>query len=143
MREIAREQVEVMNALGYDRFSVVGHDRGGGCAYRMALDHPKVVDRLAVLDIVPTGDAYGRADMDFSLGHWVWSFLAAPEPVPERLIAQAPGVLVNHMLDSWAEVADAFPAEVRAEYIAKFSAPETIHAICEEYRASSSADPDR
>jgi haloacetate dehalogenase len=140
MREIACDQVEVMNTLGYGQFSVVGHDRGARCAYRMALDHPRVVTRLAVLDIVPTGDAFRRADMDFSLGFWVWSFLAAPEPVPEQLIAQAPAVIVNHMLDSWSEVPDAFPAEVRAEYIAKFSAPDTIHAICEEYRAAATLD---
>jgi haloacetate dehalogenase len=76
----------------------------------------------------------------FSLGFWVWSFLAAPEPVPEQLIARAPAVLVDHMLDAWSEVPDAFPAEVRAEYIAKFSALDTIHAICEEYRAAATLD---
>ncbi|MDT7651759.1 MAG: haloacetate dehalogenase [Pseudonocardiales bacterium] len=136
MREIAGEQVEVMAALGHERFAVVGHDRGARCAYRMALDYPGIVIRLAVLDTVPTGDAFRRADMDFSLGFWVWSFLAAPEPVPERLIAHDPAVLVNHMLDSWSDAADAFPAAVRAEYIKKFNDPDTIHAICEEYRAA-------
>lgn len=140
MREIARDQIEVMNTLGFQRFSVVGHDRGARCAYRMALDHPDAVTRLAVLDIVPTGDAFRGAGMDFSLGFWVWSFLAAPEPVPEQLIARAPDVVVNHMLDSWSELPEAFPAEVRAEYIAKFSVPETIHAICEEYRAAATLD---
>jgi haloacetate dehalogenase len=140
MREIARDQIEVMNALGYDQFSVVGHDRGARCAYRMALDHPGAVTRLAVLDIVPTGDSFRGADMEFSLGFWVWSFLAAPEPVPERLIAPAPAVLVDHMLDAWSEVPDAFAPEVRAEYIAKFSGPDTIHAICEEYRAAATLD---
>jgi haloacetate dehalogenase len=140
MRELARDQVEVMHTLGHDRFSVVGHDRGARCAYRMALDHPRAVTRLAVLDIVPTGDVFRRVDMDVSLGFWVWSFLAAPEPVPEQLIARAPAVIVNHMLDAWSEVPDSFPAAVRAEYIDKFSAPETIHAICEEYRAAATLD---
>lgn len=140
MREIARDQIEVMNTLGYDVFTVVGHDRGGRCAYRMALDHPSVVTRLAVLDVVPTGDVFNRVDKDFSLSFWVWSFLAAPEPVPEQLIAHAPEVIVNHMLDEWAETPDAFPAEVRAEYIAKFSDPDTVHAICEEYRAAATLD---
>jgi len=140
MREIARDQVEVMNALGYDRFSVIGHDRGGRCAYRLALDHPDTVARLGVLDVVPTGDAYRRADARFSLGYWVWSFLAAPHPVPEQFIARAPAVLVDYMLDSWPEVKDAFPAEVRAEYVAKFSDPDTVHAICEEYRAAATLD---
>jgi haloacetate dehalogenase len=95
MRRMAEEQVEVMRRLGYDAFAVVGHDRGGRCAYRMALDHPETVRRLAVLDIVPTGDAFDRADMAFSLGFWVWSFLAAPEPVPERLVGAAPEVIVE------------------------------------------------
>jgi haloacetate dehalogenase len=140
MREIALDQVEVMRTLGHDQFFVVGHDRGARCAYRMALDDPDAVARLAVLDIIPTGEAFRRADMDFAVGYWVWSFLAADEPVPERLIARAPEVLVNYMLDAWSSVKDAFPADVRAEYIAKFSAPETIHAICEEYRAAATLD---
>jgi haloacetate dehalogenase len=140
MREIARDQLEVMHALGFDQFSVVGHDRGARCAYRMALDHADAITRLAVLDIVPTGEAFRRADMDFSLGFWVWSFLAADEPVPEQLIARAPDVLVNHMLDAWSDDRDVFPAEVRAQYVANFSDPERIHAICEEYRAAATLD---
>ncbi|MEV8371651.1 alpha/beta hydrolase [Kribbella sp. NPDC056861] len=140
MRALAQDQVEVMAALGHETFSVVGHDRGARCGYRMALDHPDVVTKLAVLDVVPTGEVFDRADKRFSLGYWVWSFLAAPEPIPETLIAGAPDVLVNHMLDGWSEVPDAFPAEVRAEYIAKFRDPETVHAICEEYRAAATLD---
>lgn len=140
MRALAGDQVEVMRALGYQRFSVVGHDRGARCAYRMALDHPHVMDRLAVLDIVPTGDAFDRADMDFSLGFWVWSFLAAPEPVPERLVARAPEVIVDHMLDAWSERPDAFPAELRDAYIDQFRDPATVHAICEQYRAAATLD---
>ncbi|WP_328323349.1 alpha/beta hydrolase [Kribbella sp. NBC_00382] len=140
MRSLAQDQLEVMNALGHESFAVVGHDRGARCAYRMALDHPEAVAKLAVLDVVPTGDAFDRADKRFSLGYWVWSFLAAPEPVPETLIAGAPDVVVNHMLDGWSEVPDAFPAEVRAEYIAKFRDPATVHAICEEYRAAATLD---
>jgi haloacetate dehalogenase len=139
MREIGREQVEVMRGLGYDRFTVIGHDRGGRCAYRMALDHPYAISRLAVLDVIPTGDAYGRADKDFGLGFWIWSFLAAPEPVPERLVEQAPDVIVDYML-SLSEATDAFPPEVRAEYVAKLSDPATIHVICEEYRAAATLD---
>jgi haloacetate dehalogenase len=140
MRELARDQVEVMHALGHEQFAVVGHDRGARCAYRMALDHPGAVTRLAVLDIVTTSDAFRGADMDFSLGFWVWSFLAAPEPVPEQLIAGAPALVVNHMLDTWSQVPDVFPDDVRAEYIAKFQDPQTVHAICEEYRAAASLD---
>jgi haloacetate dehalogenase len=140
MREIAREQVEVMSALGYDRFNVAGHDRGARCAYRMAMDHPEAVASLAVMDIVPTGEAFGRADMDFSLGFWIWSFLAAPEPVPERFIAGAPEVIVDHMLDDLSDVPDAFPAEIRAEYVNQLRDPATVHAICEQYRAAATLD---
>jgi haloacetate dehalogenase len=139
MREIALDQVAVMHALGHARFDVVGHDRGARCAYRLALDHPNVVTRLAVLDIVPTADTFSQAGMDFVRAFWVWLFLSSEEPVPERLIAQAPDTIVNHMLDSWSD-RDAFPPDVRAEYIAKFGDPATVHAICEEYRASSTLD---
>jgi haloacetate dehalogenase len=140
MRAIALDQVEVMRTFGYEHFAVVGHDRGARCAYRLALDHPQAVTRLAVLDIVPTGDSYNRADKDFALGFWVWSFLAAPEPLPEQMIAAAPDTFVNHMLDGWSDIAGAFPDEVRAEYIAKFRDPATVHAICEEYRAAATLD---
>jgi haloacetate dehalogenase len=140
MREIARDQVEVMQALGYNQFYVVGHDRGARCAYRMALDHPQVVLRLAVLDIIPTGEAFRRADMEFAVGYWVWSFLAAPAPVPEQLIAGAPDVVVDHMLDAWSEARDAFPPEIRAGYIESFRDTATVHAICEEYRAAATLD---
>jgi haloacetate dehalogenase len=148
MRAIAQDQVEVMATLGFDRFAVVGHDRGARCAYRMALEHPAAISRLAVLDIVPTGEAFARADRDFSLGYWVWSFLAAPVPIPEKLIAAAPGVLVDHMLDAWSEVPGVFPHTVRAAYTAAFGDPATVHAICEEYRAAATLDvaddePDR
>jgi haloacetate dehalogenase len=140
MRVLARDQVAVMEHLGFSRFSIAGHDRGGRCAYRLALDFPDRVEKLAVLDIVPTGDAYRRADMEFSLGFWVWSFLAAPYPIPERLIAAEPRLLLDHMLDSWSTIPDAFPAEVREEYLRAFRDPATIHAICEEYRAAATID---
>ncbi len=103
MRDLGREQADVMDQLGCPRFSVAGHDRGARCAYRVALDHPERIDALAVLDIVPTADAFARADRDFALGYWVWSFLAAPAPLPERLIAGDPDAFVDHMLDGWEE----------------------------------------
>ncbi len=140
MRAIARDQVEVMRILGYDHFRLVGHDRGARCAYRLALDEPDAVTHLAVMDVIPVGDAYRRADRKFTLAYWVWSFMAAPEPVPEQFIGAAPAVLVNFMLDTWPAVKDAFPAEVRAEYVKKFTDPSTVHAICEEFRASATLD---
>ena len=140
MRAIAADQVEVMRMMGHDRFGVVGHDRGARCAYRLALDAPEAVTHLTVMDVVPTGEAYRRAEMKFSLGYWVWAFLGAPQPVPEQFIAAAPAVLVDFMLDSWPKVKDAFPDEVRAEYVDKFRNPDTVHAICEEYRAAATLD---
>jgi pimeloyl-ACP methyl ester carboxylesterase len=140
MRAIGQEQAEVMARLGFERFAVVGHDRGARCAYRMAIDHPEVVERLAVLDIVPTGEAFRRADKDFALGYWVWSLLAAPAPIPERLIAAEPELLVNHMLDSWSEDPTAFPDQLRAAYVEPFTDPATVAAICEEYRAAATLD---
>ncbi|MET8230775.1 alpha/beta hydrolase [Micromonospora sp. NPDC005298] len=140
MRAVARDQVEVMRSLGHDRFHLVGHDRGARCAYRLALDEPAAVTRLAVMDVVPIGDVYDRADRDFSLSYWVWSFLAAPSPVPERFIDAAPEVLVDFMLDTWPEVTDVFPPEVRAAYVRQFSDPTRVRAICEEFRAAATVD---
>jgi haloacetate dehalogenase len=140
MRSLAVDQVETMRELGFERFAVVGHDRGARCAYRMALDHPASIERVAVLDIVPTGHAFGHANKEFSLGYWVWSFLAAPYPVPERLIGGAPDLLVDHMLDTWSEDPTCFGEEVRRAYARQFADPERVHAICEQYRAAATLD---
>jgi haloacetate dehalogenase len=140
MRAIAAEQVEVMAGLGFDRFAVVGHDRGARCAYRMAIDHPSVVTRLGVLDVVPTGESFGRAGKEFALGYWIWSFLAAPAPIPERLLVAEPDMLVNHMLDSWSDDPSVFTPELRAAYVEPFRDPATVSAICEEYRAAATID---
>jgi haloacetate dehalogenase len=139
-RAMARDQVEVMRQLGFDRFFVVGHDRGGRCAYRMALDHPQRVLKLAVLDIVPTGEVFRRADMAFGLAFWVWFFLAQPYDLPERVVGAVPHMFLDHMLDGWSAIPDSFPPEVRAEYARAFRDPETLHAICEEYRAATTLD---
>jgi haloacetate dehalogenase len=139
-RAMARDQVEVMRQLGFDRFFVAGHDRGGRCAYRMALDHPQRVLKLAVLDIVPTGEAFRRADMRMGLAYWVWFFLAQPYDLPERIVGADPQLFLDAMLDGWSGGRDAFPEEVRTEYLRTFRNPETLHAICEEYRAATTLD---
>src|SRR5436190_12563255 len=89
-RAMARDQVELMRQLGFERFAVCGHDRGARCAYRLALDHPDCVERLAVLDIIPTGDQWRLIDKAFAVGAWHWGLLAHPEPLPELLIAAEP-----------------------------------------------------
>lgn len=139
-RAMARDQVAVMRSLGFERFSVAGHDRGARVAYRMALDHPERVAKLAVLDVIPTSDTLRRADATFAFGFWVWFFLAQPYDLPERFIGAAPHLLLDHMLDTWSAVPDTFPADVRAAYVRNFSEPETLHAICEEYRAALTLD---
>src|SRR5688500_12516436 len=89
-RAIALDQVKVMTALGFERFAVVGHDRGGRVAYRLALDHPERVVRLAVLDMIPTLDMWEMMDADMALAVWHWQFLAQPDGLPEALIGRDP-----------------------------------------------------
>jgi haloacetate dehalogenase len=139
-RAMARDMVTVMERLGFPRFAVAGHDRGGRVAYRMALDHPDRVDRLAVLDIVPTDAAWDRADAKFALGYWPWSLLAQPEPLPERILAAAPEAVVDDALGGWGSPAAVFPPKVRAAYVEALRDPAHAHAICEEYRAAATID---
>lgn len=139
-RAMARDMVLVMQALGFDRFSVAGHDRGGRVAYRMALDHPARIDRLAVLDVLPTETVWDRADARFALAYWPWSLLAQPEPFPERIIESSAEAIVENALGSWGSPAAVFPPELRAAYIQALTDPAHAHAICEEYRAAATLD---
>ena len=139
-RAMAHDMVQVMNALGFDRFMVAGHDRGGRVAYRLALDHPEIVSKLAVLDVIPTAAAWDRADARLALAFWPWSLLAQPEPLPERLLAAAPDAVVDNAIARWGSAPDAFPAEVREAYIEALRDPAHVHAICEEYRAAAGID---
>lgn len=109
--------VTVMQQLGFSRFAVVGHDRGGRVAYRMALDHPDRVDRLAVLDVLPIETVWERADARFALAYWPWSLLAQPEPLSERILAAAAEAIVDNALGGWGTAASVFPSEVRAAYV--------------------------
>jgi haloacetate dehalogenase len=140
-RALAADQVQAMAALGFDSFLVAGHDRGGRVAYRMALDHPERVTRLAVLDIVPTAEVWERADATFALGYWHWGFLAQPAPLPERLIAGDPDVVFDAARRIGLGVADGrYPDEVMAAYRAAFDDPGAIEGMCEDYRAGATAD---
>jgi haloacetate dehalogenase len=139
-RAMGRDMRAVMDQLGFSRFSVVGHDRGGRVAYRLALDHPHQVDRLAVLDIVPTADAWQRADARFAVAFWPWSLLAQPEPLPERLLTGAPDAVVDDALTAWGSERGTFGPDVRNAYIQALRDPVRVHAICEEYRAAATID---
>jgi haloacetate dehalogenase len=112
----AADMVALMEYLGFERFSVIGHDRGGRVAYRLALDHAGRVERLAVLDVVPTAEALDRADARLALGYWPWSLLAQPEPLPERLIGAAPEAFVDAALDGWGSNPEIFPPSIRRLY---------------------------
>jgi haloacetate dehalogenase len=139
-RALARDMVTLMHHLGFDRFCVAGHDRGARVAYRLALDHPSCVKRLAVLDIVPTETAWERADDRFALGFWPWSLLAQPAPLPERILTMAADAIVEHALSAWGSAAEATPSPIRDEYAAALRDPDHAHAICEEYRAAATID---
>src|SRR5689334_18589384 len=133
-RVMAQDQIALMKHFGFEQFSVAGHDRGGRCAYRLALDHAQRVRKLAVLDIVPTGEAFRRADMAFGLGYWHWFFLAQPFPLPERMIGANPD---NYYFRVGREK---FHPEALADYMRCCHNPETIHAMCEDYRAAATID---
>ena len=134
-REMAHELVELMSRLGFDRFAVVGHDRGGRVAYRMALDHPGVVERLGVLNIVPTVDQFERMSADTALDYYPWILLGQPAPFAERLVNDSAEYLVRHSLDSWAATPGAISAEAADRYVRAFT-PEAVAGICAEFRAA-------
>ncbi|HEY1520673.1 MAG TPA: alpha/beta hydrolase [Solirubrobacteraceae bacterium] len=141
-RALALDQVQAMAALGYERFAVAGHDRGGRVAYRMALDHPDRVSALAVLDIVPTAEVWARADDRLLLGYWHWGFLAQPAPLPERLIAGDADAYLDHHLRSigLGREVGRYPEGVLAAYRAQLNDASAVQAICEDYRAGATID---
>jgi haloacetate dehalogenase len=139
-RAMARDMVRVMERLGFRRFSIAGHDRGGRVAYRLALDHPDRIERLAVLDILPTETVWARADERFAMGFWPWILLAQREPLPERMLAASAAAIVEDALDRWGSPASVFPEDVRSAYIRAVGDPDHAHAICEEYRAAATLD---
>jgi haloacetate dehalogenase len=139
-RAVAADMVAVMARLGFDRFAVAGHDRGGRVAYRLALDHPERVDGIAVLDVVPTAEAWARADARLALAFWPWALLAQPAPLPERLLTAAPEAVIDDALEGWGSPAGVFDDRVRAAYVEALRDPDRVHAICEEYRAAATLD---
>ncbi len=137
-RAMADDGVRLMRRLGFDSFDVVGHDRGGRAAYRMALDHPEAVRRVTVMDVVPTGEVWARADSRTALGYWHWAFLALPEPVPETLIAPDPEFFFFDA--EFGGVIRGFRPEAVADYARCVRDPAVVHAMCEDYRAGATCD---
>jgi len=138
-REMAAELVQVMAGLGHERFAVVGHDRGARVGYRMALDHSGVVDRLAVLNVIPTLDQFERMSGGPSLGYWPWVLLAQPAPMPERLLGADPAAVLDHVFATWPADPAAISDDHRAAYRAAMTRA-TVAAMCADYRASFHVD---
>jgi len=137
-RAMAQDQVELMQRLGFDRFVVAGHDRGGRVGHRMALDHPERVKKLAVLDIVPTRTMFAQVNQYLATVYYHWFFLIQPFDLPERMIGADPELFVRAFfsrLGSGTLAPDAI-----AEYVRAFRDPAVIHASCEDYRAAASID---
>ena len=139
-RAMAADMVAVMDALGHQRFQVVGHDRGARVGHRMALDHPQKVQKLAVLDIVPTLEHFERTDMAFALGYYHWFWMAQPHPFPETLINAAPEAWFQAHTSREPKDDGFFHPEARADYLHYVRDPATIRAFCEDYRAAASID---
>lgn len=139
-REMAADQVAVMRSLGFDRFDLVGHDRGARVAHRLTLDHPDAVASLAVLDIVPTRHVFTHVDRDLAHGYFHWFFLATGGDVPETLLAGAPEFWIRTMVERLLAPGVTIAEEVMADYIRYFSDPTCIAATTADYKAGASSD---
>jgi haloacetate dehalogenase len=135
-RFMARDQVGLMRELGFGRFGLVGHDRGARVAHRLVLDHPETVERLAVLDIVPTRHVFRHVSREMGLAYYHWFFLPQPNGIPEHMIAADPAFWLNSQLGTHVHI----EPEVMADYIRCFSDPGTIAGSCADYRAAASTD---
>jgi haloacetate dehalogenase len=139
-RAMAADQVAVMAQCGFDRFAVVGHDRGARVSHRMALDHPEAVERLALLDILPTAYVYNHVDRRLATAYYHWFFFIQPFDLPERLIAADPAYYLRRLLGGWGTGLRAHDPTAVAQYERCFADPEARHAMLEDYRAGATID---
>lgn len=141
-REMAKDQVDLMHRLGHQQFTVIGHDRGGRVAHRMALDHSDAVERIVVIDIAPTATMYARTDMEFARRYFWWFFLIQPAPLPETMIGHDPEFFLQRHVGGQLAAPDAGHVSTDAfnEYLRCYRKPETIAAVCEDYRAAATID---
>jgi len=139
-RAMAQDMVEVMRALGFARFCLAGHDRGGRVGHRLCVDHPDAVERVAILDISPTRAMYGATDQAFATAYYHWFFLIQPFDLPEKLIGADPAYYLRWKIGAWSADVSHFDPRALAEYERCFANPQTLHATCEDYRASASID---
>lgn len=143
-RAMAKAMVEVMEQLGHVHFALAGHDRGGRVSYRLALDHPGRLSKLAVLDILPTYNYWERMNRAYALKIYHWTFLAQPAPLPETLIAGQGEFFLRFKMASQtkSKTLDAIDKRALAHYIAPFRDAARVHAMCEDYRAGATIDYD-
>ncbi len=139
-RFMARDQVGLMRQLGFGQFQLVGHDRGARVVHRLALDHPGVVARLAVLDVVPTRHVLGNVTREMATAYYHWFFLARPNGVPEHMIAADPGYWVRSFIGPLLGKGASIDPEVMEDYIRCFADPGMIAASCADYRSGASTD---
>lgn len=139
-REMGRDQVELMQSIGFNRFSVLAHDRGARVAHRMAADHPDVVDRMMLLDIAPTLAMYEQTNEAFARAYWHWFFLIRPAPLPESLIEANPRQYLESVMGSRSAGLKPFTEAAFAEYLRCLALPGTATGMCEDYRASAGID---
>jgi haloacetate dehalogenase len=139
-RSMAADQVALMRAFGFDRFRLVGHDRGGRVAHRLALEHPEAVKRLAVLDICPTTTMFAATDQAFATAYYHWFFLIQPADMPERMIANNTHHYIRQTIASWCRTEGAFDETILRHYTEAYFDPAAIHGACEDYRAAATID---
>ena len=134
-RAMAQELVEVMDKLGFSSFVLIGHDRGGRVSYRMALDHPKNVECLAVFDVIPILEAWNRSDARFARTYWPWILLSQKQSLPESYLLGAPEAVFHNPFGQ-----GSFGSETLDEYVSMYRDPARVHGVCEEYRAAATID---
>jgi haloacetate dehalogenase len=139
-RVMALDQIEVMRHFGFSEFDVLAHDRGARVAHRLALDHPKAVKRLVLLDIAPTLAMYEKTSNQFARSYWHWFFLIQPAPMPERLIEADPAAYAREVLGRRSAGLAPFDPRALAEYVRCIELPGSAHGLCEDYRASAGID---
>jgi haloacetate dehalogenase len=140
-RVMAQDMLALMRALGFERFAIAGHDRGGRVAYRLCLDHPEAARCLVSLTVVPTEEMWRRAGMDFGLKAWHWYMLAQPYDLPERLLAAEPAYFLEWTLRNMMHRRESVTPEAMAEYQRAFAQASVRHAMIEDYRAGAFLDP--
>jgi len=139
-RAMASDQAQLMNALGFSHYGVLGHDRGGRVAHRLALDYGKQVNKLMVLDISPTLAMYEQTSMQFASSYWHWFFLIQKAPIPETMIGANTEFFMKQFMGGRHAGLSIFAPECWQEYVLAMSDPACLHAMCEDYRAAASID---